>query len=418
MRAWASTLTRARHGIMLSQISGIFVAIKCLNKKEVVRLKQVENIYLEKEVLTFMDHPCVVRCGGAFQDVNTLYLVTELCPGGDLYTLISHQPSRRLDDAAAKFYAAGVAMALSYLHVRDLAYRALNSENVLIDARGYIKITDFQQMAGVVQRPNKGRNEFTKRRLKRSEHWTVAVHPGPELVQKTWREPINTVAFEHMRRRFVPHYFAPEVINLQRHGKETDWWSLGVLVYEMVTGFPPFYDADPPGLYDKIMRQAPEFPAYVMPLAKDFALKCLTKDRKHRIGSFTCRRFIARTCCSVTCMRTNSSTEVHYSVLTALSCTHARTHTVLTGYNGAQDVLKHNWFRNIQWQRFMYRKLKAPLIPEILGPSDTRMFQDFTEEGCAVDDHGARFGTGTTTKTVLWIRTLTSDYFCLQLHIN
>lgn len=404
---------------MLSQVSGIFVAIKCLNKQEIVRLKQVENIYLEKEVLTFMDHPCVVRCGGAFQDANTLYLVTELCPGGDLFTLIAHQPSRRLDDAAAKFYAAGVAMALSYLHVRDLAYRALNSENVLIDAKGYIKITDFQQMAGVVQRPNKGRNEFTKRRLKRAEHWTVAFHPGPELVQKTWREPINTVAFEHMRRRFVPHYFAPEVIKLQRHGKETDWWSLGVLVYEMVTGFPPFYDANPPGLYDKIMRQAPEFPAYVMPLTKDFVLKCMTKDRRHRIGSFSCLMFIARTCCSASFMRTNSSTEVHYSALTAVYiCTHARTHTVLTGYSGAEDVLKHNWFRSIQWQRFMYRKLKAPHPPEILGPSDTRMFQDFTEEGCAVDDHGARFGTGTTAKNCFedlhvnerffWNRILTS----------
>jgi len=297
-RTGASALIRvlilAWHGTALSQISGVFVAIKCLNKKEIVRLKQVENIYLEKEVLTFMDHPCVVRCGGSFQDANSLYLVTEFCPGGDLFTLIGRQPSRRLDDAAAKFYAAGVAMALCYLHVRDLIYRTLNSENVLIDAKGYVKITDFQQIAGVVRRPNKGRSEFTRRRLKRDESWTVAFHPGPELVQKTWKEPLNTVAFEHMRRRFVPHYFAPEVINLKRHGKETDWWSLGVLVYEMITGFPPFYDADPPGLYDKILRQTPEFPVYVMPLAKEFVLKTMIKDRKHRIGPFACHMFAAR----------------------------------------------------------------------------------------------------------------------------
>ena len=149
------------------KMSGTFVAIKCLSKKEIMRLKQVDSIYLEKEVLTFLNHPMIIRGGGSFQDASTLYLVTELCPGGDLFTLIARQPSRRLDEGPAKFYAAGVAMALSYLHVRDLIYRALNSENVLIDAKGYIKICDFQQVAGILRRPNKGRNEFTKKRLKK-----------------------------------------------------------------------------------------------------------------------------------------------------------------------------------------------------------------------------------------------------------
>jgi len=273
------------------KVSGVFVAIKCLCKQEIVRLKQVENIKQEKEVLTFMNHPCVVRCGGAFQDASTLYLVTELCPGGDLFTLISRQPHRRLDDGHAKFYAGGVAMALNYLHVRDLIYRALNSENVVIDAKGYIKITDFQQIAGLVRRPNAGRNELTGRRLKKADLWTTAFHPGPELVQKTWKEPLNTVAFEHMRRRFVPHFFSPEVVNLKRHGREADWWSLGVLVYEMVTGYPPFYDSDPPGLYDKILRRIPEFPVYVMPLARDFMLKTMTKERTRRLGIQTTSHF-------------------------------------------------------------------------------------------------------------------------------
>lgn len=253
-------------------------------KKEIVRLKQVDYIKQEKEVHTFMNHPCIVRCGGAFQDASMLYLVTELCQGGDLFSLICRQPKRRLEDAQAKFYAAGVAMALTYLHTRDLIYRALNSENVVIDVKGYVKIVDLQQIAGLVRRPNKGRNEFTKKRLKRAEWWTTAQHPGPELVQKTMNEPLNTTAFEHMRRRFVPHYFAPEVINLQRHGKETDWWCLGALVYEMITGYPPFYDADPPGLYDKILRKSPEFPVFVMPLARDFMLKTMEKDRKRRLG--------------------------------------------------------------------------------------------------------------------------------------
>jgi protein kinase A len=266
------------------QVSGNFVAIKCLCKKEIVRLRQVENIFAEKEVLTFMNHPCIVRCGGAFQDASTLYLVTELCQGGDLFTLICRQPDRRLEDGQAKFYAAGVAMALAYLHARDLVYRALNSENVVIDAKGYIKIVDFQQIAGVVRRPNRGRNEFSKKRLKSEDNWTVGLHPGPELVHKTQKEPLNTVVFEHLRRRFVPHYFAPEVINLGRHGKETDWWCLGILVYEMITGYPPFYDSDPPGLFDKILRKEIDFPVFVMPLTRNFLVKTLCKDRKRRLG--------------------------------------------------------------------------------------------------------------------------------------
>ena len=326
------------------KMSGTFVAIKCLSKKEIMRLKQVDSIYLEKEVLTFLNHPMIIRGGGSFQDASTLYLVTELCPGGDLFTLIARQPSRRLDEGPAKFYAAGVAMALSYLHVRDLIYRALNSENVLIDAKGYIKICDFQQVAGILRRPNKGRNEFTKKRLKRKEFWTVAQHPGPELVQKTQREGLNTTAFEHMRRRFVPHYFAPEVVSLGRHGKETDWWCFGVLVYEMLVGYPPFYDADPPGLFDKICRSQPEFPVFIMPLAKDFMVKTMLKDRIRRLG--------------------HGSTE---------------------------EVLRHHWFRSFTWQRFMYRKIRAPWLPDIMGPSDTSMFESFTDEG--IDDHTRRFDT-------------------------
>ena len=92
------------------------------------------------------------RSGGTFQDATKIYLVTELCPGGDLFTHIGRQPRKRLGESAAKFYAAAVAAALMYMHARDLVYRALCSENVLIDADGYVKLVDFQQVAGLVER--------------------------------------------------------------------------------------------------------------------------------------------------------------------------------------------------------------------------------------------------------------------------
>ncbi len=92
------------------------------------------------------------RSGGTFQDATRIYLVTELCPGGDLFTHISRQPNKRLPEPASKFYAACVAAALLYIHARDLVFRALNSENIVIDAQGYIKLVDFQQVAGLVER--------------------------------------------------------------------------------------------------------------------------------------------------------------------------------------------------------------------------------------------------------------------------
>ncbi|EKX30749.1 hypothetical protein GUITHDRAFT_149697, partial [Guillardia theta CCMP2712] len=163
-------------------------------------------------------------------------------------------------ESQSKFYAAGIVLAFMYLHNRDILYRNLNPENVLVDVRGYIKLTDFQQAEGIVARPNNGRNEFTGERLKRHEYWTVTSHPAPALISKLAKSPPERPVHQHDRRQTTPHYLAPEVVSLRRHGKEADWWSLGILIHEMLCGYPPFFDSQPPGLYDKITREEIYFP--------------------------------------------------------------------------------------------------------------------------------------------------------------
>lgn len=313
--------------------SGNFVAIKCVWKKEVARLKQVKSITIEKEVMQQLNHPFIARCGGVFQDVHSLYTVVELAPGGDVFTLLKRQPNKRLEDPQAKFYAAGVAVALQYLHNRDLIFRALNTENVVIDANGYIKLIDFQQVAGVVDRPNHGRSEHTGRRLTAKDAWTTSEHPGPELVFKLMKTELNSEVYQHDRRRFTPHFFSPEVVRLNRHGKESDWWSFGIFVHELICGYPPYFDSEPPGLYQKICNDPIEYPTYVQPIVRDLMAKTLEKDRFKRLG-----------------------------------------------YLGAEEIMKHHWFNNFPWQRLCYHKIKAPFIPNLSGPNDPQYFLEYPAE--------------------------------------
>ena len=187
--------------------TGNHFAIKVQKKHDVIRLKQVEHVLSEKKILASTDHPFIVRMPAAFQDSKNLYMVLELVIGGELFSHL--RKAGRFSNETSRNYAAQIVLALCHLHERDIVYRDLKPENLLLDEKGYLKLTDFG---------------FAK-----------------EVVDRTW-----TLCG-------TPEYLAPEIIQSKGHGKAVDWWALGVLTYEMLAGYPPFYDETQFQIYQKIL---------------------------------------------------------------------------------------------------------------------------------------------------------------------
>ena len=219
-------------------------ALKIMKKSEVVRLKQVEHIKNEKEILSEVNHPFIVTLYCAFQDERNLYMLLEFIIGGELFTHL--RKAGKFANDHTRFYAAQIVMALQYLHNDSVVYRDLKPENLLLDMIGYLKITDFG---------------FAKKVEDRT--WTLCG---------------------------TPEYLAPEIIQSKGHGKAVDWWALGILVYEMLAGYPPFYDENPFGIYQKILAGKLEFPRHFETHARDLIRKLLTADRTKRIGARAPRR--------------------------------------------------------------------------------------------------------------------------------
>lgn len=263
-------------------------AIKMLKKAEVIRLQQVEHMLSEKAILAVLDHPFIVKLAGTFQDVKYLYMVLEYVVGGEFFTHL--RKAGRFDNNTAKFYAAQIAQIFEYLHKQDFIYRDLKPENLLLDAQGYIKITDFG---------------FAKR-----------------------------VAFKTYTLCGTPEYIAPEVLLNKGHGKGVDWWTLGILVYEMLAGQPPFVDDDPMGIYQQILAGKLTFPRYFDRNAKNLIKKLLTADLTKRYG----------------CLK-----------------------------GGAEDIKRHKWFTSVDFSALYNRTLTAPVIPRVSGAADTSNFDPYPD---------------------------------------
>lgn len=192
-------------------------AMKVLKKHACVKSKQVDHVYSEYRILSQVQHPFIVGSYGLAQDSRYLFLLLEYVKGGELFRYLrSRSP---LDDAHARFYAAQIVLIFEYLHSLSVVYRDLKPENLLVNSDGYLKLTDFG---------------FAK------------------LIQGRTYTLCGT-----------PEYLAPEVLLNKGHSKPADWWTFGILVYELLVGIDPFSAESPMEVYHNILHKKPRFPASI-----------------------------------------------------------------------------------------------------------------------------------------------------------
>ena len=264
--------------------------MKILKKAEIIKQKQVDHVYSEYNILSALNHPFIVQLLGVnFEDPKYIYLILEYVPGGELFTLLRTQQVFPLE--TAKFYIAHIIIIFEYLHSKNIIYRDLKPENILINKDGYLKLTDF----GFAKYLN---NEKT---------YTLCG---------------------------TPEYLAPEIILNKGHGKPVDWWTMGILLYEMLVGIDPFSDDDPMMIYQKIVKGKIHFPKSVDKDAKSLIKHLLNGDTTKRYG----------------CLK-----------------------------NGVKDIVNHRLFDKFDWRSFVFLKTKAPYIPPIKNSSDTSNFGQYPD---------------------------------------
>lgn len=225
-------------------------AMKVVCKQNKRMPRQVQHAMMERNVLSDLPkHPFIVKMSYSFQTPLSLNFIVELCAGGELYFHLSHEGT--FAEERARLYAAEVALALEHLHSHKTVYRDLKTENVLLDENGHVKIADFGLSKRGVDQP----------------------HCGATTVCGT------------------SHYLAPEVLSRAvygrpvQYGTAVDWWTLGVLVFEMLTGMPPFFHEQPTQQFRNICQEELVFPPDMSTDACDFIRGLLERDVSKRLGS-------------------------------------------------------------------------------------------------------------------------------------
>ena len=270
-----------------------FYAMKSLKKDVLLDQDQVESTLLEKKILQSLDHPFLVGMVFCFQTEERIYFIMPFVRGGELFQHLRNE--KFFPEEKVKFYAAIIGLALDYLHNAGIVYRDIKPENILMDEKGYLKLADFG-MAKILQGDEKA-TSFCG----------------------------------------TPEYLAPEIITGEGHSKAADWWSYGILIFEMLCGIPPFYNENVEKMYQLIESAELKFPKRI-PIsdeAKDLIRKLLIKDQDKRLGA-----------------------------------------------QGGFDAIKEqSWFKNFDFKSLLEKKIPAPFIPKLKDITDVTNFdQEFTSE--------------------------------------
>jgi serine/threonine protein kinase len=232
--------------------SGMVFAIKILRKDVMIRRNQIHHVRAERDLLVSAKsqsqhfNQWCVELYNTFQDERHLYIAMEFCPGGDMMGwLIKYDV---FEEDVARFYTAELVLAVQTLHMMGYAHRDLKPDNILIDGQGHIKLSDFGLSKQTADFDSRDAFSEVSARL-------PAPGPSPESTEE------HRAAWHRLRHRTYffttvgsPGYIAPEVLLKRGYGKECDWWGVGIILYEMLCGYPPFYDEEPSRVTQKIVR--------------------------------------------------------------------------------------------------------------------------------------------------------------------
>ncbi|KAJ3069989.1 serine/threonine protein kinase psk1, partial [Quaeritorhiza haematococci] len=309
-------------------------AMKVLRKASIVlHSKEIQHTHNERSILEQVRHPFIVKLYYAFQTSSRLYLILSYASGGELFTYLADQ--KMFDEETAVFYTAELLLALEHLHGLGIIYRDFKPENVLLQADGHVMLTDFglskvaldaQTICGTI--------EFMAPEILMNDkapptppHTPSKQQPNPNNNTSnnnnnstpTTKKPNNKTPQKHQQNQHPPQNEHATPITTP-YDKAIDYWSLGIMIYDMLTGSPPFTGANRKKIMEAILKKKVVYPRFMSPFAKEIIGKLLKKNPQQRLGS---------------------------------------------GPTGAAEVKKQPFFRKIDWKKLANRECVPPIVPRV-----------------------------------------------------
>ncbi|KAI6357345.1 hypothetical protein MCOR25_007683 [Pyricularia grisea] len=311
-------------------------ALKVMSKKLLFKLDEVRHVLTERDILTTAKSEWLVRLLYSFQDDKSIYLAMEYVPGGDFRTLLNN--TGVLSNRHARFYIAEMFCSVDALHQLGYIHRDLKPENFLVDSTGHVKLTDFGLAAGVLA---PGKIESMRLRLEKASETSVPF--GKPMDQRTIAE--RREGYRSMRDRDVnyaksivgsPDYMAPEVLRGEEYDFTVDYWSLGCMLFEALTGFPPFAGATAEETWRNLKHW------------KEVLKRPVWEDPNYFLSNRT------------------------WGFIT--TCINSRSRR----FANIRDIYAHQYFAEVDWETL--RETKAPFVPELDSETDAGYFDDFSNE--------------------------------------
>lgn len=305
-------------------------AIKVLKKADMIQKNQVKYVKAERNILARLQNPFVIKMYFSFQSKEYLYIVMEWASGGDCFSLL--QKFGALPEEVAKMYIAETVLSLEYLHSIGIVHRDLKPDNLLVDSRGHIKLTDF----GLSSIGLADTMSFESRRINLPPYSTpdspAETHHNNSVPPNTHKhQPPTKAEIREKRKKLysgvgTPDYLAPEILLGIGHSYPVDWWALGVLLFEFLVGLPPFAADTVDVIFENVHKRQINWPSDLDENAKDLINKLLDLDPEHRLGC-----------------------------------------------NGAEEIKRHPYFSDINFETIY--KQTPMFIPKLKDPESTSYFK-------------------------------------------